>query len=950
MWKKENLRKNFLRVKQIADQNLGRVEKSEVLSEEFQSVEKRVENVKTVSSTIGKKLSSTLKAQQGDVEKRLKKLPETSLGYSLIEAAGILGTETLLGLVCQICGECQSKLAREQLQYEINVEREVLTPLLGVQEADIPAINKVRKQLTKSTLDMDSAKNRLNAAVRQSHVPGTNISSAAAKADTIKDEYEDAMNKVEQVKDCLAIELSNFVAKETDHSTRLLELLQSQAEYHKKALEYIEEVIPRMKTSIDNYPNKPVYGTSLVEHLRVTGRDIALVFEACIVTLLETGMEEEGLFRIAGAAIKLKKLKAVFDAHLIDMEEFVTEPHVIAGALKQYMRELPEPLLTYSLYTDFMQAATLPHDQRLQALWTVVSKMPKPNYDNFRYLVKFLAKLAEKSDVNKMTPSNIAIVIGPNLLWSEGESAPNMLTTGTLSSIIEAFVMHADYFFPGDLDFHLTSRGSQPSHLKLQSGIDVGAFPKLNVVAPACVSHSEAMTSTIVANHSECKTLLQLTETCGQMAQDKSESARPSVEGDGANVAARLSQGDRTLASKGRINSSSTLTTTNPLLGSNQSDVLYNARSSSVPPTPVTKSFHSDVYSTVFALQSLGDGAWNDYLTKVRAMWDGQYTQHPASPRPTDLAGASSGVAGGQPSHRGQELDFTNTGGLPLQATSPQQRFGNAVAPSAGPPSPGGQGETIQLLPSPTTAPQGSSLLGGSSPQGGGNGSNASSTSSLTATSAESPELGSSPKVQRRVSRKPAPPPPYAVAVTATYNNRNSQSQTQSQTWPRNAPLASPESPSESDKEDNERVRPCPPEKPPPPHQLHPHPERPTGPPPDRPAGPPPERPKAPPPVVPPGHQRSASTGAMFTVVGMPGAANGQGTGTLFSSQESLEKDSGSTLTEQGITPLLSPSSDKHATSNSHIKSGSSQNMRVTRPTPPPPPPPINKATEETHL
>ncbi|XP_071105591.1 rho GTPase-activating protein 44-like isoform X4 [Haliotis cracherodii] len=849
MWKKENLRKNFLRVKQIADQNLGRVsfrgvslgnkvEKSEVLSEEFQSVEKRVENVKTVSSTIGKKLSSTLKAQQGDVEKRLKKLPETSLGYSLIEAAGILGTETLLGLVCQICGECQSKLAREQLQYEINVEREVLTPLLGVQEADIPAINKVRKQLTKSTLDMDSAKNRLNAAVRQSHVPGTNISSAAAKADTIKDEYEDAMNKVEQVKDCLAIELSNFVAKETDHSTRLLELLQSQAEYHKKALEYIEEVIPRMKTSIDNYPNKPVYGTSLVEHLRVTGRDIALVFEACIVTLLETGMEEEGLFRIAGAAIKLKKLKAVFDAHLIDMEEFVTEPHVIAGALKQYMRELPEPLLTYSLYTDFMQAATLPHDQRLQALWTVVSKMPKPNYDNFRYLVKFLAKLAEKSDVNKMTPSNIAIVIGPNLLWSEGESAPNMLTTGTLSSIIEAFVMHADYFFPGDLDFHLTSRGSQPSHLKLQSGIDVGAFPKLNVVAPACVSQSEAVTSTAVANHSECKTLLQLTETCGQMAQDKSESARPSVEGDGANVAARLSQ----------------------------------------------------------------------------------------------------------------ELDFTNTGGLPLQATSPQQRFGNAVAPSAGPPSPGGQGETIQLLPSPTTAPQGSSLLGGSSPQGGGNGSNASSTSSLTATSAESPELGSSPKVQRRVSRKPAPPPPYAVAVTATYNNRNSQSQTQSQTWPRNAPLASPESPSESDKEDNERVRPCPPEKPPPPHQLHPHPERPTGPPPDRPAGPPPERPKAPPPVVPPGHQRSASTGAMFTVVGMPGAANGQGTGTLFSSQESLEKDSGSTLTEQGTTPLLSPSSDKHATSNSHIKSGSSQNMRVTRPTPPPPPPPINKATEETHL
>lgn len=39
-----------------------------------------------------------------------------------------------------------------------------------------------------------------------------------------------------------------------------------------------------------------------------------------------------------------------------------------------------------------------------------------------RYLIKFLSKLAEKSDENKMTPSNIAIVIGPNLLWSEGDN------------------------------------------------------------------------------------------------------------------------------------------------------------------------------------------------------------------------------------------------------------------------------------------------------------------------------------------------------------------------------------------------------------------------------------------------------------------------------------------------------------------------------------------------
>lgn len=39
----------------------------------------------------------------------------------------------------------------------------------------------------------------------------------------------------------------------------------------------------------------------------------------------------------------------------------------------------------------------------------------------WRYLIKFLAKLAQNSDVNKMTPSNIAIVLGPNLLWAKNE-------------------------------------------------------------------------------------------------------------------------------------------------------------------------------------------------------------------------------------------------------------------------------------------------------------------------------------------------------------------------------------------------------------------------------------------------------------------------------------------------------------------------------------------------
>lgn len=64
-------------------------------------------------------------------------------------------------------------------------------------------------------------------------------------------------------------------------------------------------------------------------------------------------------------------------------------------------------------------------DARLRALWEVLHKLPLPNYENLRFLIKFLAVLTKNQDVNKMTPHNIAIVVAPNLIWSAPEVDAN---------------------------------------------------------------------------------------------------------------------------------------------------------------------------------------------------------------------------------------------------------------------------------------------------------------------------------------------------------------------------------------------------------------------------------------------------------------------------------------------------------------------------------------------
>lgn len=66
-------------------------------------------------------------------------------------------------------------------------------------------------------------------------------------------------------------------------------------------------------------------------------------------------------------------------------------------------------------------------DARLRALWEVLHKLPQANFENLRFLIKFLAVLTRNSDVNKMSPQNIAIVIAPNLIWSPQEDVNTMV-------------------------------------------------------------------------------------------------------------------------------------------------------------------------------------------------------------------------------------------------------------------------------------------------------------------------------------------------------------------------------------------------------------------------------------------------------------------------------------------------------------------------------------------
>ncbi|XP_056626879.1 rho GTPase-activating protein 44 isoform X4 [Triplophysa dalaica] len=467
------MKKQFNRMRQLANQTVGRAEKTEVLNEDLLQVEKRLELVKHVSHSTHKKLTACLQGQQGaEVDKRSvrspsKKLPLTSLAQCLVEGALVLGDDSLLGKMLKICGETQDRLAQELLLFELQTEHDVIEPLYTLAEIEIPNIQKQRKHLAKLVLDMDSARTRWHQSSKSSTLSNKETSTGA-KGESLREEMEEAGNRVEICRDQLSADMYSFMAKEIDYANYFQTLIEVQAEYHRKSLEALQNVLPLIKAQQESWVEKPCYGKPLEEHLSLSGREIAFPIEACVTMLLDCGLQEEGLFRVAPSASKLKKLKASLDCGVLDFQECSVDPHAIAGALKSYLRELPEPLLTFDLYDEWIQSTNIAdQDKRLQALLNTCEKLPKANSDNFKYLIKFLAKLNEFQDDNKMTPGNMAIVLGPNLLWANTEgNITEIMTTVSLQivGIIEPIIQHADWFFPGEVEFNVTGNYGSPIH------------------------------------------------------------------------------------------------------------------------------------------------------------------------------------------------------------------------------------------------------------------------------------------------------------------------------------------------------------------------------------------------------------------------------------------------------------------------------------------------------
>ncbi|XP_036432234.1 unconventional myosin-IXAb isoform X2 [Colossoma macropomum] len=156
-----------------------------------------------------------------------------------------------------------------------------------------------------------------------------------------------------------------------------------------------------------------------VELSRLTSdeRAVPLVVEKLINYIEMHGLYTEGIYRKSGSTNKIKELKMGLDtdANSVNLDDY--NIHVIASVLKQWLRDLPNPLLTFELYEEFLRATGLQDKKEVvRGVYTVIDQLSRTHLCTLERLIFHLVRISLQEETNRMSANALAIVFAPCIL------------------------------------------------------------------------------------------------------------------------------------------------------------------------------------------------------------------------------------------------------------------------------------------------------------------------------------------------------------------------------------------------------------------------------------------------------------------------------------------------------------------------------------------------------
>ncbi|KAI7856395.1 hypothetical protein BDC45DRAFT_503850 [Circinella umbellata] len=181
------------------------------------------------------------------------------------------------------------------------------------------------------------------------------------------------------------------------------------------------------KINPDGTKHEAMFGNDLAAQVLSENRTIPKIVVKCIEAVETRGMDFEGIYRKSGAAGQMRQIQQAFEigdetCNLCDENKW-NDICAVTSVLKQYFRDLPNPLFTYEMHNKFIDAAKVSSssDQQFALFQKSIHSLPSENFNTLKYLMQHLDKIQQRNSENLMTTKNLAVIFGPTLMRNRDE-------------------------------------------------------------------------------------------------------------------------------------------------------------------------------------------------------------------------------------------------------------------------------------------------------------------------------------------------------------------------------------------------------------------------------------------------------------------------------------------------------------------------------------------------
>ncbi|KAG5285036.1 hypothetical protein AALO_G00033370 [Alosa alosa] len=165
-----------------------------------------------------------------------------------------------------------------------------------------------------------------------------------------------------------------------------------------------------------HHRNRKVFGVPLLQSVQASGTPLPPCILRAMQHLKTQCLNQVGLFRKPGVRSRIQSLREMVEADPEGISFESQSAFDVADMVKQYFRDLPEPVFTEKLNESFLHIYQyFPKDQQFAAVRAAIFLLPDENREALHSLLLFLREVAASRDENQMSPTNIAVCLAPSL-------------------------------------------------------------------------------------------------------------------------------------------------------------------------------------------------------------------------------------------------------------------------------------------------------------------------------------------------------------------------------------------------------------------------------------------------------------------------------------------------------------------------------------------------------